>query len=155
MFLASDLDHLEGLVAAASEPIVLVFDADNTLVPQGISVDAFQRGVTAAIERFESQPTVSRVIVLSNGPERGVPEMISRGNKPWTTRRRLLLDYGSPVWVVGDQILTDGLLAWRLGGRYVLLAIDDRNETPRQARMRWIGRALAPILFVPRNARYR
>jgi predicted HAD superfamily phosphohydrolase YqeG len=149
MFPASDLDHLERLVSAASEPIVLVFDADNTLVPQGIPVDAFQRGVTAAIERFESQPTVSRVIVLTNGPERGVPGMIHRGNKPWTTRKRLGLESKrETVWVVGDQILTDGVLAWRIGATYVLLTIDDEREAPRQKTMRRIGRAMAPLLFV-------
>jgi predicted HAD superfamily phosphohydrolase YqeG len=114
MLVAGDLDELDRLVTAASGPVVLVFDADNTLVPQGASVRVFQRRVIDAIERFEALPAVSRVVVLTNGPDRQAPEVIYRGNKPWTTRKRLGLEATQEaVWVIGDQILTDGLLAWR------------------------------------------
>ena len=95
-------------------------------------------------------PTVERVILLTNGPERGVPWMESRGNKPWTTRRRFgLRNHGSPVWVVGDQVMTDGLLAWRLGARFLHLVIDDTNEAISQSSMRRLGRRLLPIFFSP------
>lgn len=148
MSVAADLDELEHLVATTAKPIVLIFDADNTLVPQGVSVDEFQLGVNAAIDRFEAHPAVARVIVLTNGPERGVPEMVHRGNKPFTTRGRLGLTAAhTGVWVVGDQILTDGVLAWRLGATFVLLAIDTEMEAPRQAGMRRIGDVLARLLF--------
>lgn len=148
MHAVADLDELEELIAAVAHPIVVIFDADNTLVPQGVTVDAFSRDVTAVIERFEAQPSVARVIVLTNGPDRGVPRMIHRGNKPWTTRRRLGLDRTHRgACVVGDQVLTDGVLAWRLGAAFVLLAIDVNTETPRQAAMRRVGSALTPLLF--------
>jgi predicted HAD superfamily phosphohydrolase YqeG len=125
MSCAADLDHLETMVTAADAPMILVFDADNTLVPQGVSLAEFQSGVEAAIERFEQIPNVQRVIVLTNGPDRGVPSMIFRGNKPWTTRGRLgIPKRGTAAWIVGDQILTDGLLAWRLGATYIHLAIE-------------------------------
>ena len=146
--IVADLDQLERLVATAPHPIVVIFDADNTLVPQGAAVDVFSREVTAVVERFEAQPSVERVIVLTNGAKRGVPGMIHRGNKPFTTRRRLGLDStGRGVCVVGDQVLTDGILAWRLGATFVLLAIDVQTETPRQAAMRRVGSALTPLLF--------
>jgi hypothetical protein len=74
--------------------------------------------------------------------------MIHRGNKPWTTRRRLGLHSGQPVWVVGDQVLTDGILAWRLGATFVHLALDTGAEAQRQAVMRRIGGWLARMLFV-------
>ena len=145
---ASDLDHLERMVAESETPLILVFDADNTLVPQGVSIADFRAGVGAAVERFASLPDVERVVVLTNGPDRGVPNMIHRGNKPWTTRGRLgLRRNGAPVWVVGDQVLTDGVLAWRLGATYVLLAIDEVAEAPRQATMRRIGRRISSLLF--------
>ena len=92
---ATDLDELAALVAGEPDDVVLVFDADNTLVPQGVDLETFRRGVGTAIERFTALQNVARVIVLSNGPERGVPSMIHRGNKPWTTRRRLDEDPGS------------------------------------------------------------
>lgn len=145
---ANDLDGLDTLLSTTRGPITMIFDADNTLVPQGVSVDVFRVGVTAAIRRFEDHPAVTRVIVLTNGPERGVPSMIHRGNKPWTTRRRLGLRRRDDVWVIGDQILTDGILAWRLGGRFVHLAIDVTNEAQRQATMRRLGRWVRNLLFV-------
>ena len=76
--------------------------------------------------------------------------MIYRGNKPWTTRRRLGLDEASAaIWVVGDQILTDGVLAWRFGATYVQLVVDADAEDTRQAVMRYTGRAVAGMLFRP------
>ena len=74
--------------------------------------------------------------------------MIHRGNKPFTTRGRLGLTAApTDVWVVGDQILTDGVLAWRLGAPFVLLALDTEMEAPRQAGMRRIGDVVARLLF--------
>ena len=146
----ADLDEVAELIAAASGPNIVVFDADNTLVPQGAALDVFKAGVTDAIKRFESLPSVDRVIVLTNGPQRGVPGMIYRGNKPWTTRRRLGLDgETAAIWVVGDQILTDGVLAWRFGATYVQLVVDADAEDTRQATMRSAGRAVAGMLFRP------
>ena len=149
MHVAHDIEEVERLTAAVPNPIVAVFDADNTLVRQGASVDEFRRTVSLAVNRFEAQPTVARVIILTNGPARGVPGMIHRGNKPWTTRRRLGLQSNDhDIWVVGDQVLTDGVLAWRLGATYVLLAIDEETEASRQAIMRRVGRTLGRVLFL-------
>ena len=98
----------------------------------------------AAIERFEQDPAVGRVIVMTNGRQRGLSQVIGQGNKPFTTRRRLGLDDGSgPVLVVGDQVLTDGLLAWRLRATYLHLVVDEATEDTQQARMRRIGRLAA------------
>ena len=148
MYTARNLDDLDRLVGSAPRRLVLIFDADNTLVPQGVSVPEFKEGVGAAVRRFTEHPSVERVIVLTNGPERGVPGMIPRGNKPFTTRRRLDLDVRrQAAWVVGDQVLTDGVLAWRLGAAFVHLAIDVETESPRQAAMRRLGAALTPLIF--------
>ena len=148
LLVAADLDELEKLVGEAPDPVVIIFDADNTIVAQGVPFDQFRVEVTAAVERFEALPTVARVVVLTNGPDRGVPHMMYRGNKPWTTRRRLGLSSGQRnLWVVGDQVLTDGLLAWRLGATFVHLVVDAASEDPRQATMRRIGRRVAKLLF--------
>ena len=126
---------------------VLIFDADNTLAPQGAPLDRFGALVNGAIDRFEALAGVDRVIVLSNGPERGVARMMARGNKPWTSRRRLGLDRTSRVIVIGDQILTDGLLAWRLGGPFLHLVIEEDGEAARQAAMRGMGKVLTALFF--------
>ncbi len=147
----ASLDDVLALVVAsgldARDGPVLIFDADNTLARQGAPRGEFASLVNGAIDRFEALPNVARVIVLSNGPERGVSRMISRGNKPWTTRRRLGLDTGSSIIVVGDQVLTDGILAWRFGGTFIHLVIDKEREAARQAAMRAIGRLVAALLF--------
>ena len=134
------LDDVVDFVQSRAAGHILIFDVDNTLVRQGAPLDEFGREVNAAIDRFESMPGVERVIVLTNGAERGVPRMISRGNKPWTSRRRLgLRGLRTPVVVVGDQILTDGLLAWRLRGTLLHLVIDHETEPRQQALMRRMG----------------
>lgn len=134
------LEDVVDFVQAHATNHILIFDVDNTLVRQGAPLDEFGKAVNAAIDRFESIPGVERVIVLTNGAERGVPRMISRGNKPWTSRRRLgLRGVRTPVVVVGDQILTDGLLAWRLNGTLLHLVIDHQSEPRQQALMRRMG----------------
>lgn len=142
------LDQVYAQAEATDTPLVLIFDADNTLVRQGCPPAEFTEKVNAVIDRFEALPHVERVIVLSNGPPRGVERMIDRGNKPWTTRRRLGLanpDLG--IWVIGDQILTDGLVAWRLADRFFHLAIAESGEHPRQAFMRASGRTVGRFFF--------
>lgn len=74
--------------------------------------------------------------------------VVSRGNKPWTSRRRLgLSGCDSPVVVIGDQVVTDGVLAWRLRATFLHLVIDDESEDTRQTVMRRAGNMLSAILF--------
>ncbi len=136
-------------LAAQPRPLVVVFDADNTLVRQGASPDDFARHINEVINRFESLESVERVVVISNGPQRGADRMIGRGNKPWTSRRRLGITRRSatPIWVVGDQVLTDGVLAWRLGAEFYHLIIDPNDQFPHQATMRRLGKYFAPLIF--------
>jgi predicted HAD superfamily phosphohydrolase YqeG len=147
------LDDVAAFAQSAPAPITLLFDVDNTIVPQPVDPAVFVAEVNAAIDRFEALPHVAKVIVLSNGPERGVPRMEARGNKPWTSRRRLgLLGVTTDVAVVGDQVLTDGVLAWRLGATFLHLVIDAEHENAMQATMRRAGRWAGRWLFVPESA---
>ncbi len=147
---AEDLTQIAARAEATEGPLVMIFDADNTLVRQGTPQPEFADRVNQVIDRFEALPSVERVIVLSNGPRRGVERMITRGNKPWTTRGRLgLVDSDSSVWVIGDQVLTDGLLAWRLGAKFIHRVIARTGEHPRQAFMRALGRVFGRLFFEP------
>lgn len=142
------LDEVMAFVESTDGQKVIVFDVDNTLAPQDVPLEEFGRLVNSAIDRVEANPSIARVIALTNGPQREVPRMISRGNKPWTTRRRLgLRGSSAPLVVVGDQVLTDGLLAWRLGATFLHLVIDDESEDRRQAVMRRIGSIVVVGLF--------
>jgi predicted HAD superfamily phosphohydrolase YqeG len=142
------LDEVMAFVESTDGQKVIIFDVDNTLAPQGVPLAEFGELVNSAIDRVEANPSISRVIALSNGAQREVARMVSRGNKPWTTRRRLVLRGSSaPLVVVGDQVLTDGLLAWRLGATFLHLVIDDETEDRRQAVMRRIGSIFVVMLF--------
>lgn len=142
------LGEVKALAAAADHEVILIFDADNTLVPQGVLADEFAERVNKIIDEFEALENVARMIVLTNGPPRGVDRIMSRGNKPWTSRRRLgLVGSNADVWVIGDQVLTDGLLAWRLGGTYLHRPIAETGEERRQAVMRSVGKVMARMLF--------
>ena len=142
------LDDVTAFVESSDGEKVIIFDVDNTLAPQGVPLEEFGVLVNSAIDRFEANPCVARVIALTNGPQRQVHRMECRGNKPWTTRRRLGLRRNRvPLVVVGDQVLTDGLLAWRLRATFLHLVIDDENEDRRQARMRRIGGIVMVMLF--------
>jgi predicted HAD superfamily phosphohydrolase YqeG len=142
------LDEVMAFVELTGDENVIIFDVDNTLAPQGVPPAELGRVVNSAIDRVEANPSVGRVIALTNGPQREVARMVSRGNKPWTTRRRLgLRGSSAPVVVVGDQVLTDGLLAWRLRATFLHLVIDDETEERRQAVMRRIGGILVAMLF--------
>lgn len=142
------LDDVIAFVESNGSPCVIIFDVDNTLVPQGAPIAEFGVLLNGAIDRVEAHPNISRVIPLTNGPQRDVSRLVGRGNKPWTTQRRLgLRENRSPVVVVGDQVLTDGLLAWRFRATFLHLVIDDESEAPRQAIMRRLGRAIMGLFF--------
>jgi predicted HAD superfamily phosphohydrolase YqeG len=142
------LDELMAFVESTDGQKVIIFDVDNTLAPQGVPLAEFGQLVNSAIDRVEANPGIARVIALTNGPQRQVARMVSRGNKLWTTRRRLgLRGSSAPPVVVGDQVLTDGLLAWRLGATFLHLVIDDETEERRQAVVRRIGSIFVVTLF--------
>jgi hypothetical protein len=148
MYDVGSLDEVIGLIESSAAETVVICDVDNTLAPQDISLTEFGTVVNASIDHLEAHKNIARVIALTNGPERGVPRLVSRGNKPWTSRRRLgLAGSRTQVAVVGDQVLTDGLLAWRLRAPFFYLIIDDEDEARRQATMRRLGGHLIRVLF--------
>ena len=143
----SSLDDVAAYLSGAASPVVLLFDVDGTVAPQGAAPAELERLVNQALDRFGAATNVTAAIALSNGAPRGVERMVPRGNKPWTSRRRLGLAPGDAVVVVGDQILTDGLLAWRWGGSFLHLLGGDTVSPPRQRLTNWIGNLLRRLFF--------
>ena len=148
---AADVGEVADLARRTGGPLTVIFDADNTIVAQGVPPAEFAASVNRTIDEFEAIESVIQAIVLSNGPPRGVERAINRGNKPWTSRRRIGIDRAAArVWVVGDQVLTDGVLAWRLGAEFFHCAIEQTGEHAGQAVMRRAGRVFGR-LFLVRN----
>jgi hypothetical protein len=144
---ATEPSDVADLLDGIGDRVTLIFDVDGTVARQGAPPDEFRAVVNSAIDQFEIHPLVDRAIALTNGAERGVPRMISRGNKPWTSRRRLGIVGVPHLVVVGDQILTDGVLAWRLGADFIQLLIKDQAEPPDQVRLRRRGRWIERLIF--------
>ena len=142
------LDDVMPFLESGDGEQVVISDVDNTLAPQGASLAELGPMVNAAMDRIEASRNVTRVIALTNGPQRQVDRVISRGNKPWTTRRRLgLRGSHQPIVVIGDQVLTDGILAWRVRATFLHLVIDRETEEPRQAALRQLGRIVMGLFF--------
>jgi hypothetical protein len=137
------------LAASGPTDLILFVDADGTVVPQGATNDEYGSAVTAARRRLSDLSNVERVQVISNGPDRGDPDTLHRINKPWTSRRRLGVSRRdrARTWVVGDQVLSDGLLAWRVGARFIEMVIDPDKDPPAQAAMRRRGERLRPLIL--------
>jgi hypothetical protein len=98
-------------------------------------------------------PTVTNFLIATNAVqlktghgtnEAGTIQVEVAARKPWRTA--YVRHYPRPFVVVGDQVLTDGLLAWRLGGDFV----EWSDPAPMPLWPRWQRRAgalIAPLIF--------
>lgn len=97
-------------------------------------------------DRLTDLPSVRRVAVVTNSKRyhgSGRLEVYSGARKPWCAAR--FVNGERPLAIVGDTVLTDGLLAWRLDALFVHWAAPDPPWWPRV--QRWCGRIVAPLLF--------
>jgi 4-hydroxybenzoate polyprenyltransferase/predicted HAD superfamily phosphohydrolase YqeG len=118
MFRFEDLDSERFLGAA------LIVDVDGTLTHDAGDAVAPERA--AALERLRA--SAASVTLVSNGSRErtrllaeahGVDFLDTRHRKP---SRRVLETFsaaGSPVYMLGDKVLTDGLFAANIGARFV------------------------------------
>lgn len=107
-----------------SVPSTVLLDVDGTLVPD--RTEDLTDEVAAAVERWKRR---HRVLLCSNAPDRdrirrladrlGCPVANSRYRKPSQRILEEITGPVSPMVVVGDHILTDGLFAWRVDAAYL------------------------------------
>lgn len=112
-------------------------------------------GIAAFLGAIADKPGRLREVVFATNSARRPSELprvpglrigyIAHAAKPLQTRpyRRL----GGPCVVVGDQIATDGLLAWRLGLMFVHYIPDDRDAPVGPRLLGAFGRPLRRMLF--------
>lgn len=129
------------------------------LVAQWRTTDTdLESGVDAVSELTTRYPNISNVMLLTNSARRLSGEAlagtsmayVARACKPW---RRHGLDVSTgALAVIGDQLLTDGLLAWRCRHRPTLFVEvhDCSRDAPLwPALQRWAATPLRNILFSP------
>jgi len=124
------------------EPLVVPWDSAPTLFAK--AADDFARTVRATV------PSVISVIYSSNSrrprdaDSHSCIRIVTAARKPWRTR--YLHGEPKPVTVAGDQVLTDGLLAWRLGASFIHCQVAE--PMPRWPQLQhWFGQIVAPFLF--------
>lgn len=153
------VERVEEVALLAPAATHLIVDVDGTLLPfDGV------RAADPAVGRLREllaarHPHAVCVATNASGAVRleaeyaGVPvSYVRRANKPWTRRAVLDLPCATPDEpcrraVVGDQVLTDGLLAVRLDAVFIHVVSPGAHEPPGSRLMRLLGRLLTPLLF--------
>lgn len=128
---------------------VLILDLENTLVPYGPSRSGKELDAQIDLEYFRDCKT----LVVSNArwtqavQAIGQTPVMGRARKPFTRIARLHAAIGAPEIdaVIGDQFLTDGLLARRLGAVYIESPLSTQDEPAWPRMMRRLGQWLRPL----------
>jgi predicted HAD superfamily phosphohydrolase YqeG len=139
------LDDAVSAIAALELRTVIV-DVEPLVTPWDSGMAELAAGVPSVAEVLPAE-----VVVFSTNSLRrfgGYERYISNARKPF--RVAPYRDLPRPGGVLGDQVATDGLLAWRLG--YAFLHYCPSIDLPLGPRlMRALGRPLRHLLFRRRS----
>jgi diacylglycerol kinase family enzyme/predicted HAD superfamily phosphohydrolase YqeG len=148
--------RLDDLLACAARLAVktLIVDVEPLVAPWNSGQEPLDRGLARFLGQVKQIPSVRVVVFSTNSARR--PAVVPSGDgievrylasagKPLRTAP--YRDLPRPGAVVGDQLPTDGLLAYRLGYAFLHYA-PDHPSAPVGPRLmhRW-GQALRPVLF--------
>lgn len=148
----------EAVFAAVPElrPATLVVDVQPFVAPWGCSPGAMVSAAVALSGYLaEAMPNLKTVVFATNDrsvfhrllrEERPQVTFVGAARKPWRTA--YVADVPRPVVVLGDQIITDGLLAFRLHGQFLHWRV--RGRIPWWPRLQAIiGEVLVQFMFSP------
>ena len=152
----SRLSSLDRLAESGFDLSNVWLDLDNTLLPYKPGPSDLELLAGRLRTLRELLPTYARMTLTTN--TRTHPpavaqavataglQIVARAGKP--RLGRLSAEAGlPPTVVVGDQPLTDGLLAWRLRVPLILATGCSSREPPWPRLMRVIGYLLLPLFF--------
>ena len=149
----SDRDELLSCVAGLSpktaifdiEPIVAIWNTGTSELSGGVERFARQLSAVPGIEFIGFVTNSRRHAAVTSPPGGPTVFYVSSAHKPLLIGR--YRDLPRPGVVVGDQLTTDGILAWRLGFDFV--HYDPAGEdSPRGVRiMNLTGSLLRPLFF--------
>lgn len=126
------------------EPLVAYWDTDSTTLANGVAAVLRRVSTFAGIRVIGFTTNSSRDHSIEAGVRNPDAFYLTSARKP--LRIGPYQDLPEPGLVVGDQIATDGVLAWRLG--YSFIHYRPQLETPLGPRlMRLAGQGLRPLLF--------
>jgi hypothetical protein len=133
------------------QPATLVVDVEPLVVPWDSEPALFANAAYNFAQTVRTcVPSVTNVIYSSNSrcprsaDAKSCIPIVTAARKPWRTR--YLQDEPQPVTVAGDQVLTGGLLAWRLGVCFLHWQV--ARPMPHWPRLqRWLGQLAVSFLF--------
>jgi predicted HAD superfamily phosphohydrolase YqeG len=143
----------------ALEPAALLIDVEPLVAAWGTGDSALLRGLREQLDECSAIASLREVFFVTNSrrsPSEAIPSMafpvsyISHARKPFLEISRFS-SLRPPVVVVGDQVLTDGLMAWRLNATFVQVPLPAGSSFAVRAQGS-LGRVVAS-LFLRRLAR--
>jgi predicted HAD superfamily phosphohydrolase YqeG len=151
-------------VVESRQPACCLLDIENTLAPYAASRGEVFRLVVEALDDLRDVAPGARLVLVSNSrnlrwlisslqPVAPDVVVLPAARKPWTRLDDVLRGLpADEVLVIGDQMVTDGLLAWRLRATFVhfLRSADAEPAWPRL--LRRAGRAIEGLIFRGRGA---
>jgi len=151
-----ELTDLRGVLARARELAVrtMIFDVEPLVAWWDSGQQALDRGVAAVLAELDEVPELQVLVFATNSARRPsvIPPVagvqvryLASAGKPFRTAPYRTLP--RPGAVIGDQVPTDGLLAYRLGFTFL-------HWNPRLAGvplgprvMQLVGRLAQPVFF--------
>ena len=123
---ADQRDTLVSL-AARLETCTLVVDVEPLLAMWGAPIGEVIAGAIALAHAMAAEVSSLRCLVFATNARMSLPKtlelahlritFVSAAGKPW--RIGYLANSPRPIAVIGDQVVTDGLLAFRLGATFL------------------------------------
>jgi hypothetical protein len=127
------------------EPLVSWWDNDRASLDWGVKMLVGRAGTLPALRALVfATNSLRRPSALPAGRDFEVRYLASAGKPVLTAPYR---DLPRPGAVLGDQVATDGLLAWRLGFAFLHYQ-PERGDVPLGPRLlHRVGRLAVPLLF--------
>jgi predicted HAD superfamily phosphohydrolase YqeG len=147
---------LAGLFAEARNLSVstLIFDVEPLVTPWQGSQESLDQGIARILGEIRAVPSVRAVVFATNSARRpsAVParddlqvRYLASAEKPLRTAP--YRDLPRPGAVAGDQLPTDGILAYRLGYTFLHYVPDVTGVPIGPALMHRWGKLVRPVLF--------
>jgi predicted HAD superfamily phosphohydrolase YqeG len=131
----------------------VILDVEPLVAGWDTGADELRRGVDEAVALLAEVPSLDAVGFATNSLRRltGAPAgdafFVTAARKPLLTRP--YRDLPRPAVLVGDQLATDGVLAWRLGFAFAYLRHPESRHPRGPALLRLVSRPLRHLLLRP------
>jgi predicted HAD superfamily phosphohydrolase YqeG len=129
------------------EPLIALWDTGEDILREGVDTTITEILAVKDIEVIGFATNSLRHLQIHPDHDGVQAFYISRAVKPFATRRHRRLP--RPGALVGDQIATDGLLAWRLGFAFAHVQHSSSRHPWGPRLMYHLGRPLTSRLFQP------